>query len=207
MSTITIYGGTGYVGSAITQEAVNRGHEVTVVTRTGAKQTDTEQLRYEIGDFAGTDNVVKRAENSDALIIALSGGPDEQSRQALINNHQKLINSTPKTRLLIAGGAGALRTQDGTLVKDSPDFPAQYKGEATTQAAVLRLYQATGEEIDWTMIHPSPNLIPGERAAHYILGGDVVLGDSVTTGTLAAALIDEFEKPNHKRANFTVTDA
>jgi putative NADH-flavin reductase len=54
-------------------------------------------------------------------------------------------------------------------------------------------------------------LIPGERTSRYRLGSDVLLvdpnGDSgMSIEDFAVALIDEAEKPQHKKARFTVAN-
>ena len=54
---------------------------------------------------------------------------------AVVAAHKNLIAAKPTGRLLVVGGAGALRVGDQRLL-DSPEFPAEYLPEATAFAQV-----------------------------------------------------------------------
>ena len=45
---------------------------------------------------------------------------------------------------------------------------------------------------------------PGERSGRYRLGADSPVGDSISAEDYAVALVDEIEKPAHRRRRFTV---
>jgi len=63
--------------------------------------------------------------------------------------------------------------------------------------------------VDWTYLSPPALLEPGERTGAYRLGGDELLTDArgrsaISMADLAVALLDEAERPRHRRARFTV---
>ncbi len=87
----------------------------------------------------------------------------------LVLGHQKPCRITPRlaehlatilagspTRLLVVGGAGSLYLDESqtAMLKDTPDFPADYLPIAEAMGAGLDLYrQATA--VNWTYISPA----------------------------------------------------
>ncbi|WP_291474349.1 NAD(P)-dependent oxidoreductase [Corynebacterium sp.] len=213
MSTITVYGSTGMVGSAITAEAASRGFTVTGVTR--KSPTDVKDavagVTYATGEVTDAADVVAKATATDNLVISVPGARDGSSVQPIIDAHAALIPALAEAkvtaRIFIVGGAGATETPDGTLLKDTPDFPAAYKAEADSFAEILGLWRTAPESLDWTMLAPAPEIAPGEASASYTLGDDQPAGDFVSAGTFAKAAVDELEAPAHRRVRFTVANA
>ena len=197
---ILVLGGTGMVGSDIAKEAARRGHDVTIGSRSGST---VDHLPSATIDLQDTDTLVSTATPYDALVIAVPSDRTGGDTTPTIEAHRRLIAAAPQTRLFVVGGAGALSVGD-VLLKDTPEFPAAYKAESDTFAAVLDLYRAA-EGLDWTMLAPSPMIAPGP-AGEPVLGKDSPVGDSVTTGTFAVAALDELEQPAHRGTRFTVAD-
>ncbi|MGH3934737.1 MAG: NAD(P)-dependent oxidoreductase [Pseudonocardiaceae bacterium] len=62
--------------------------------------------------------------------------------------------------------------------------------------------------VDWAYLSPAALLEPGERTGNYRLGTDELLVDADGNSTismedLAVALLDETERPKHRRTRFT----
>ena len=213
MSTITVYGSTGMVGSAITAEAASRGFTVTGVTRKSPAvvKDAVEGVTYVTGEISDTADVVAKAAATDILVLSVPGARDGSSVQPIIDAHAALIPALAEAnvtaRIFIVGGAGATETADGTQLKDTPDFPAAYKAEADSFAEILDLWRAAPEGLDWTMLAPAPEIAPGEASASYNLGDDQPAGDFVSAGTFAKAAVDELGTPAHRRARVTVANA
>ncbi|AWT25299.1 MULTISPECIES: NAD(P)-dependent oxidoreductase [Corynebacterium] len=213
MSTVTVYGSTGMVGSAITAEAASRGFTVTGVTRGNPDhvKNPVPGVTYVTGDIADTGDVVEKARATDIIVFSVPGPRDGSSVQPIIDAHSRIVaafaGAKITARIFIVGGAGATRTPDGTMLKDTPDFPAAYKAEAESFARILELWQGSARDLDWTMLAPAPQIAPGEPTESYNLGDDQPAGDFVTAGTFARAAVDELEKPAHRRARFTVANA
>ncbi len=195
---IVVYGATGMVGSQITEVAVARGHEVTGVSRTGKPVPGATAVA---ADLADTATVVKLAADADAVVFSIppdrTGGP----AQPTVDAHARIIAAKPAARLLVVGGAGSLEV-DGSLLVDSPEFPEPYKPEAKAFTQILADYRAS-EGLDWTLVSPSPVIMPGERHGH-VVGTDSPVGVSVTTADFADAILDELETPAYRGRRFTV---
>ncbi|WP_288798727.1 NAD(P)-dependent oxidoreductase [uncultured Arsenicicoccus sp.] len=196
---ITVIGATGMVGQRVVAEALSRGHEIVAGSRRGTPVDGAEALTIDLSD---TDVVIAQMAASDATVIAVPPARDGGSHEPTLAAHRALIEARPEGRLLVVGGAGALQVGD-TQLRNTPDFPAEYKPESDTFAAVLDLYRAA-EGLDWTMLAPAPVIAPGERTGRYTVELDVPAGDQVSAEDFAVALIDELERPAHRGERFTV---
>ena len=202
MSKIAIIAATGRAGSQLLEEALRRGHSVTAIARDTSK----------IGERAG---VVSK--NLDVL--------DAQALQAAVAGHDVVISAAhfatiPASavigpvkqagvkRLLVVGGAGSLLLPDGSRVIDAPNFPAEYKAEASAGAQFLEALRQE-QTLDWSFLSPSALFVEGERRGTFRLGKDHLLVDGegqsqISFADFAIALLDEVEKPAHSRQRFTV---
>src|SRR5205807_7293756 len=114
-------------------------------------------------------------------------------------------------RVALMGGGGRLAAPHGGRLVDQPGFPEQYKPEALAQAQALELFRAAPGGLDWTYLSPPPeNLTPGEKRGGYrAVAGDQPVVDAsgesgITSGDLAAAMVDELEQRRFSRRRFTV---
>ena len=83
------------------------------------------------------------------------------------------------TRLLVVGGAGILFVDDkGTMVMDTPDFPAAYMGVA--KATAESYFELKGRsDLLWTYVSPAGDYdANGARTGKYVLGGDNLILNS-----------------------------
>ncbi|MEE8869361.1 MAG: NAD(P)H-binding protein [Acidipropionibacterium acidipropionici] len=199
---ITVIGATGMVGSKVVAEAVRRGHQVTAVTRSGKNVEGA--VSSVAADLTDTATVVGLINSSDATVIAVPTDRTGGSPQPVIDAHKAIIAAAPTKRIFVVGGAGSLIV-GGIQLKDTPDFPPEYKSEPTAFSHVLDEYRAsTG--LDWTMISPAPTIAPGDAAESYQVADDSPAGEYVSNGTFAVAILDELEKPAHRGARFTVAE-
>jgi putative NADH-flavin reductase len=209
---IALIGATGFVGSAILQEALNRGHKVTAIVRNPETLQAHPKLRAQKGDVYNEDDVARFVADHDAVISAFNPGwsnPDIYNQQ--VKGSSAIINGVKKAgvkRLLFVGGAGSLEVRPGVQSVDLPGFPAEYKqGALATREALTMLRQETS--LEWSFLSPSADLFPGQRTGQFRLGTDQLLKDAngesrISVQDYAMAMIDELEKPNHIRRRFTV---
>lgn len=198
---IAVYGATGQVGSRIVAEARDRGHDVTAFSRRGGSGVTA-------GDAADVDQVREVAASHDVVISAL--GPSRvpgEDPYAFADVVRGLISAVGPTRLIVVGGAGSLFAAPGVRLVDTPDFPEIYKAEALAGAEAFDALREAGPELDWTYLCPAPEMGPGERTGTYVSGLDQPVGDSITFDDYAVALVDEIERPAHRRQRFTVAGA
>jgi uncharacterized protein len=201
---IALYGAGGTIGSRIAAEALSRGHEVTGITRSG---TVPEGVRPRVGDLADARDVATVATEHDVVVSATGPSRTGGSHDEWLAAVRTLLGSVGSTRVVFVGGAGSLVTADGTRLLDSPGFPAEYLPEARTGAAALDAFRAASDEVDWTFFSPAPVIAPGERTGRYTLGQESPVGDAISAEDYAVALVDELERPRHRRARFTAAAA
>jgi uncharacterized protein len=209
---IALIGATGFVGSAILKEALDRGYEVTAMMRNPDKLTPHAKLLPKKGNVYNEDEVTRLVTGHDAVISAFNPGwsnPDIYNQQ--IRGTQAIINGVKKAgikRLLFVGGAGSLEVKPGVQSVDLPGFPIEYKqGALATRETLSMLRKETG--LEWSFLSPSADVFPGQRTGKFRLGADQLLtnaqGESrISVEDYAIAMIDEVEKPKHIRQRFTV---
>lgn len=214
MSRITVLGGSGYAGSHIVQQAVERGHQVTAVSRSLPAEPHS-GAQYRSAD--ATDEAVLRelAAQSDVIIAALSPRGDLAAPGVLREVYRSLakIASETHTRLGVIGGAGSLHVSEGgPLLVDTADFPAEFFAEAHQLADVLSDLRADQSGLSWFFVSPALQFgayAPGESLGTYRVGGDVVLVDEAGESRISGqdfglAIVDEIEHRAHENTRFAV---
>ena len=81
---IVLIGATGFVGSAILKEALDRGHEVTAIVRHPEKLQPHAKLHPQKGDVYNADDVARLVAGHEAVISAFNPGwsnPDIYNQQ------------------------------------------------------------------------------------------------------------------------------
>ena len=113
------------------------------------------------------------------------------------------------TRLVVALGAGTLFVDSkGTMLMDTPDFPAAYMGVAkATAESYFELKGSTN--VLWTYVSPAGDYdANGTRTGKYVLGGDNLILNSknesyISYADLALAIIDELKNKKFIQKRFT----
>ncbi len=209
---IVLVGGSGMIGQRIAQEALSRGHSVTVVVRNLDKLTlEHERLRavaHDASDSAGMQQIIA---GSDAVISAVA--PPLDNPDTLVTVTQQLAQATLAAdvqRLLVVGGAGSLEVAPGVALVNTPDFPDFIKPIALAHDKTLSyLRSAAPAALAWTYLSPAITIEPGPRTGSFRLGHDQVLFDAqgqsrISAEDFAVALINELEQPAHTRQRFTL---
>jgi putative NADH-flavin reductase len=209
---IALIGATGFIGSAILQEALNRGHQVTAIVRHPDKLPQHPHLVPRKGDVTEQAQVPELVIDHEAVISAYSPGrgvPDIYQQH--ISGYRNIIEGVKNAgvkRLLVVGGAGSLEVSPGVQLVDTPEFPEQWKPGSLATREVLYLLQDE-TELDWTFLSPSDKISPGERTGQFRLGKDQILRDAkgeshISVEDYAVAMVDELENPKHIHQRFTV---
>jgi uncharacterized protein len=200
---IAIYGATGMIGSRIAAEATARGHHVTGITRSdGVLPAGAQAVRGDAGD---ADLAKRIAGEADVVVSAIGPSRTGGDRRAYLAQVRNLAETLGEARLIVVGGAGSLLVGGKRLV-DDPAFPEIYRAEALIAAEALDYLRGLGNGVDWTFISPAPVIQPGQRTGNYKTGADSPAGESISAEDYAVALIDEIDKPAHRRQRFTVAN-
>jgi putative NADH-flavin reductase len=209
---IALIGATGFIGSHILQEALDRGHEVTALVRHPERVPAHAAVTAKKADVYQADALANLLAGHEAVISAFSadkGTPDMYQR--MVEGAENIIRATkkaPVARLLVVGGAGTLEIAPGRRILDEPDFPEDWKaGAGGTAQFLCRLKEEPA--LEWTFLSPAKVIQPGERTGKFRLGGDQLVTDDqgksvISLQDYAVAMIDELEKPAHSRQRFTL---
>ena len=196
---IVLIGASGFVGSALLNEALNRGFEVTAVVRHPEKiKIENEHLK------------VKKA---DTVISAFNPGwnnPDIYDET--IKVYLTIIDGVKKAgvnRFLMVGGAGSLFIAPGLRLMDSGEVPENILPGVKALGEFYLNFLMKEKEIDWVFFSPAADMRPGVRTGRYRLGKDDMIVDIVGNSHIsvedyAAAMIDELEHPKHHQERFTI---
>ncbi|HET9102004.1 MAG TPA: NAD(P)H-binding protein [Solirubrobacteraceae bacterium] len=209
---IAVIGASGWLGGAIAREALARGHEVTAIGRDPDKLatlSDARAATVDATDAAALPGVIG---GHDVVVQAVTDRSGS-SRDTIPDTTAALIAAVPAAgvaRLAVVGGGGSLLDTNGIRYIDRPDFPEQYRVEAQAGLRALELLRAAPAQLDWTYLSPPPHdLVPGDARGGYTTRGDdhAVTGpdghSAITSGDLAAAMLDELESPQYVRRRFT----
>ncbi|MBP3942841.1 NAD(P)-dependent oxidoreductase [Sphingobacteriaceae bacterium WQ 2009] len=214
MAKITLIGASGFVGSALLIEALNRGIEVTAVVRNPEKITLTNKnLTIVKADVFNAEELKDVLAGSDAVVSAFSPGwtnPDLVPDTA--RGHKSIIAATKKAhinRLITVGGAGTLFVSPGATVISAGLIPKEILPGVQALAEVLENDYRTEKDLDWVFFSPAGEIAPGVRTGTYRLGKDDLIVDAegkskISVEDYAKALFDELETPAHHQERFTI---
>lgn len=211
---VALIGATGFVGSHLLQELVNRGFEVTAVARSvdkiPVKDGKPKAVAADVTDVKTLASVLK---GNDVVLSAFNPG---WSNPNIYNDFMKgseairqAVKEAGVKRYVMIGGAGSLYI-DGQQIVDGADFPESIKPGATAARDYLDVLKKE-KDLDWTMFSPAINMHPGiktGRTGKYSLGTDEPVfdkdGESVlSVEDLAVAVVDEIENHKFSRQRFT----
>lgn len=214
MANIILIGASGFVGSAILNEALSRGHQVKAIVRHPEKVTvkndKLEVVAADVQNSAALTDIIKGA---DAVISSYNPGwanPDIYNDT--LNGYKSIIAAVKHAgvqRLLVVGGAGSLFVKPGVTVIDTGVLPEAIMPGVKGLAEVYYNQLKTETSLDWAFFSPAGNIAPGQRTANYRLGKDDLIVDAkgesnISVEDYAVAMINELETPAHHRTRFTI---
>lgn len=197
----------GKAGQLITQEALNRGLDVTAVVRGENKSAAKQAIIKDL--FALTKEDLKEF---DAVVDAFgTWTPETLPQHSTTLRHLCDILSGTQVRLLVVGGAGSLYVDAAhtMTVSRGKDFPEMFKPLASAMAEALDALRQR-KDVKWTYISPAGDFQPnGERTGEYILGGEELIlndkGESVISyADYAVAMVDEIISGNNIQKRISV---
>jgi putative NADH-flavin reductase len=209
---IALIGATGFIGSHILNEALDRGHEVTAIVRHPERVPVRSGVTAKKGTVYDIEALAGLLAGHEAIISAFSVAKEATDvYQGMVDGAKAIIAATRKAgvkRLLAVGGAGSLEIAPGRQVVEEPDFPEEWKAGSLATRQFLYLLREQ-PELDWTFLSPANMIQPGERTGEFRLGGDQLLVDAegrslISLQDYAVAMIDELEDPRHSRRRFSV---
>lgn len=139
---VAIIGATGFVGSKLVNEALNRGLEVTAIARKteNISAKNVNKVSVDVNNVNQLSEVLK---NQDVVISAFNAGWTNPNLYDDFLSGAKSIQQAVKQagvqRMIVVGGAGSLYANENQQLVDSPDFPAEIKPGATAARDYLNM--------------------------------------------------------------------
>ena len=217
---ILVYGATGKVGTYIVDEALERGHYVTAVSRDPSQIEEKHpNLTAVAGDLLDLDSIAKLLVGKDVVITSVRGviGNEKDGRNALqyiavenvVSQLREMGEKAP--RLIHVGGSGTLEVAPGVLYADRlPKIFLSKDLEIEIEGQILALeYLRTIEDIEWSYATPAKKFTRGERTGVFRIGGDQAMENDrgrsrISRADFAVAVLDEVEQEEHTGRRFSV---
>ena len=214
MKKIVLIGASGFIGSAILKEALERGHKVVAIVRHPERvKIIHTNLVVKQGDVSSSEIVEEVSKGADAVISAYNPGwKNPNITEETLMVYPKILDGVRMagvSRFLVVGGAGSLFIQPGKRLMDAGIIPDSFLPPVKALASFYLDILTKEKTIDWVFFSPAGNIAPGERTGKFRLGKDDLVTDTegksnISVEDYAVAMIDELEKPAHHRERFTI---
>lgn len=214
MKSVVLIGASGFVGTAILNELLSRGHKVTAVVRNPEKiNVSSSNLDIVKTDVSDTNVMVEICKGKDAIISAYNpgwGNPDIY--EETLRNYPLILEAAKQSgtkRLLCVGGAGTLFCATGLRVVDSGAIPDAIMDGVKSLGEFYLNTLMNEKTIDWIFFSPAGTLESGKRTGKFRLGKDDLIVDKngishISVEDYAVAMVDELENPKHHYERFTI---
>ena len=206
---VALYGATGKSGSRILKELVSRGHQVIAIVRNPAKLPQPAPgVVIKQDDLSDSKKIAAAVNGAEAVISAYAPPQDDVDAIVGVTQRQvEALNHGSKVRLIVVGGAGGLNVAPGVTLIDSGYLPEPVLPIAKAHSKALNVLRAS--TIDWTYLAPAAYFEPGARTGKFRLGTDELIANErqesrISMEDYAIALVDELEKPQHRRQRFSI---
>ena len=214
MKNVVLIGASGFVGTAILNELLSRGHKVTGIVRNPASVTISDpNLEIVQADVSDANALIAVCKGKDAVISAYNPGwKNPNIYEETLKNNPNILESVKKAgvrRLLFVGGAGTLYYAPGKMLMDAEGVPANLLPGIKSLGEFYLNTLLKENDIDWIFLSPASNMMPGKRTGKFRTGKDHLVvdanGDSnISVEDFAVAMVDELEQENHHKERFTI---
>ncbi len=212
---VALIGASGFVGSAILNELLQRGHEVTAIVRNPEKIKQGSTVSVIKANVLNQSEVEDAVKGQEAVISAYNAGwanPDLYNE--FLEGAQAIQAGVKKSgikRFIVVGGAGSLYIADGVQLLETAQFPKEFRAGASAARDYLNILK-NEKELDWTFLSPAIEMhhgTSGVRKGTYRTGLDNPVFDAnnrsvISVEDIAVAIVDELENSKHIRQRFTM---
>lgn len=214
MKSVVLIGASGFVGNAILNELLSRGHKVTAVVR-NPKKINVTNSKLEIvkTDISDTNVMIEICKGKEAIISAYNPGwANPDIYEETLRNYPLILEAAKRSgakRLLCVGGAGTLFCAPGLRVVDSGAIPDAIMDGVKSLGEFYLNTLMNEKTIDWIFFSPAGTLESGKRTGKFRLGKDDLIVDEngishISVEDYAVAMVDELENPKHHYERFTI---
>ncbi|OOG17092.1 histidine kinase [Sphingobacterium sp. CZ-UAM] len=210
---VAVIGSTGYVGTHLVKELVDRNYEAIAIARHTESIPSNDNITKVEADINNHEQLVNALTGADVVISAFNAGWTNPNLYADFTKGalaiQQAVKDAGVKRFIVVGGAGSLLI-DGNRLVDSPEFPQEIKPGALAAADYLDTIRKENQ-LDWTMISPAIEMnshAGGTRTGQYRTGLDNPVFDQegrsrLSVEDLAVAIVDEIANKQFINKRFT----
>jgi len=212
---IAVIGSTGFVGSTLINELINRNFEVLGISNSDM-ESSSNNVKYVNLDVNNTDELASLIKGYDVLISAFSAGWNNPNyHQDYTNSSVSILDAVRKagiSRYIVIGGSGSLYVSEDIQAVDTDTFPEDFKTVARAARDYYINHLKNEEIIEWLYFSPPFEMHPGidkGRTGNYKFGTMNPIFDengksSISVEDLAAAIVDEVENKKFSKTIYTV---
>ena len=146
---VLVIGGTGFVGTALTRELVDRGHDVTVLSRSPGDADLPAGVRTVAGDVTDYESVESAFEEQDAAVNLVALSPLFQPSGGR-GMHERVHLGGTENVVRAAEARGVSRLVQLSALGADPDGPTAYIRAKGRAEEMVR-----DSTLDWTIVRPS----------------------------------------------------
>ncbi len=217
---VALIGASGFVGSAILKELLDRGYQVEALVNNPERvKVDTPALTVKKVDVADEKALENDLRGYESVISAYNPGwANPNIYEETLTNYPKILEAAKRAgvkRLLIVGGAGTLFVKPGVRLIDTGTLPEAWVPGVKSLGEFYLNTLMNENDIDWIFFSPAGNLGdmgakgPGKRTGVYRLGKDDMIFDKdgnsfISVEDYAKAMVDELAAPAHHKERFTI---
>lgn len=211
---VAVIGATGFVGTQVVNELVNRGNEVIAIARNTDKVLSHEKVQAQAVDVSDETALAAVIAGSDAVISTFNAGwtnPNMYHDFLEGARHiEQAVEASGVKRFITVGGAGSLYIAEGVQLVDTAEFPAEIKPGAQAARDYLNELK-NNQNLDWTFFSPAIEMhqgTAGVRKGTYRTALENPVFDQdgrsvLSVEDVAVALADELEQNKHIKQRFT----
>ncbi|WKK56831.1 MULTISPECIES: NAD(P)-dependent oxidoreductase [unclassified Sphingobacterium] len=211
---VALIGATGYVGSHILKELVDRNIEVTAIARDVEELKNKDHVLAVQVDVNDEGRLASALKGNDAVISAYNAGWGNPNiyDDFLVGGRNILeaVKDAGIKRLIVVGGAGSLKVENDERLVDTTGFPGEIKPGALAAADYLDLVERE-DKLDWTFFSPAIEMNPGnpgKRTGSYrtAIGHPVFNHEgksTISVEDVAVAIVDELENNQFIKKHFS----
>lgn len=210
---IVVIGATGFVGSNITAELINRNHDVLGISKHD-ETSDKSNLTFMNLDVTNVNELTNRIKGYDIVVSAFSSGwGNPNFYEDFIKGStsiQQAVKLADVKRYIVVGGAGSLYVADNLQAVDTDEFPEVFKPVAIAARDYLNILK-NDKSLNWLYFSPALEMHPGitrGRTAKYRHGTLRPIADEsgrsiISVEDVAVVIADEIETPRYYQTIFT----
>lgn len=214
MKKVALIGATGFVGTQILKELVDRNIAVKAIVRDAGKVADNSLVESVSVDIHKEEELKNALVGVDAVISSFNAGwTNPNLYNDFLEGSKSIENAVKKSgvkRFIVIGGAGSLYIDDTIQLVDTPNFPAEIKPGALAARDYLT-HLKTEKELEWTFFSPAIEMhqgTAGVRRGTYRTNLENPVFDAdnrsiLSVEDVAVVIADELEYPKHIRQRFT----